>query len=297
MIDFQQLVLDEVKKDNDNKYKGIIEQSRELYMAVAGTLTKFTVQDNKVCHKEVLAGKSSQEEADTRFVTYASLAKTRGHDTVRVHTPDSDVFFILQLHHEVLKDINIEHAYGVGKNKRLLKLWEVRRASGYTDAQWDAIVCWHVDSGVDSTSRPAWYRVIPNFERMVKSDAYVKAYSTLGKSLDHSTIDFDTLEKFLCETYGGKNKFTKLNDLRAHMLITKCNGDLRNVKPMDLARLPPCFANFKQHILRVNYQLFIWRKANQASPNIPSPVGHGWKLVDGVLYPRWSEHEDETLHP
>ena len=41
---------------------------------------------------------SDQEETDTRVILYCAYAQKQGYETVRIRSPDSDIFFIL-LHH------------------------------------------------------------------------------------------------------------------------------------------------------------------------------------------------------
>jgi len=45
-------------------------------------------------------------------------------------------------------------------------------------------------------------------------------------------------------------------------------------------QLPPCVDCLKLHAQRANYQAAIWRRSLQPSPEVPTPVDHGW-LLDG----------------
>ena len=41
---------------------------------------------------------------------------------------------------------------------------------------------------------------------------------------------------------------------------------------------------------RANYQALIWKKADQATPSIPGPDGHGWNnSVEGELETCWMD--------
>ena len=43
------------------------------------------------------------------------------------------------------------------------------------------------------------------------------------------------------------------------------------------------------HVRRANYQALIWKKADQATPSIPRPNGHGWNTnVEGELEICWT---------
>ncbi|CAM4730908.1 unnamed protein product [Leuciscus chuanchicus] len=43
-------------------------------------------------------------------------------------------------------------------------------------------------------------------------------------------------------------------------------------------RLPPCKDSLRQHTLRANYQAGIWKRGSEKDPQVPSPVGRGWKM-------------------
>ena len=55
--------------------------------------------------------------------------------------------------------------------------------------------------------------------------------------------------------------------------------------------LPPTDDALKFHVIRVNYQLFIWKKALVAKPTIPPPTGNTWHLEDDILVPTLTEKE------
>ena len=58
---------------------------------------------------------------------------------------------------------------------------------------------------------------------------------------------------------------------------------------VDLSLLPPCRSSLKMHIRRANYQCLIWCKAEQATPDIPPPDGHGWYQENGKLAYQWTD--------
>ena len=51
-------------------------------------------------------------------------------------------------------------------------------------------------------------------------------------------------------------------------------------KGADSLQLPPTDDAFQQHLLRANYQSAVWRQALEATPELPSPDGHGWSVDD-----------------
>ena len=62
-------------------------------------------------------------------------------------------------------------------------------------------------------------------------------------------------------------------------LLRDCSAEpgevLTSYNVVDISLLPPCRENLKMHVRRANYQAPIWKKADQATPSIPGPDGHG----------------------
>ena len=52
----------------------------------------------KVTKVEIFELKSDQEESDTRVVLYAAYGVENGYNSIKIRSPDTDIFFIL-LHH------------------------------------------------------------------------------------------------------------------------------------------------------------------------------------------------------
>jgi hypothetical protein len=50
-------------------------------------------------------------------------------------------------------------------------------------------------------------------------------------------------------------------------------------KDSSLVKLPPSEAAFRQHILRVAFQVYAWTHANEAKPPPRSPLEYGWRNV------------------
>ena len=54
-------------------------------------------------------------------------------------------------------------------------------------------------------------------------------------------------------------------------------------------RLPPSEAAFKQHMLRVSFQVHVWINAGLAKPPPRSPFEYGWEKSGNVLKPIFFE--------
>ena len=78
----------------------------------------------------------------------------------------------------------------------------------------------------------------------------------------------DKLEAFTCLLYAPKLSSTRINELRYHLK----KGEIES------HQLPPCKDCLVQHTLRANYQAEIWQRCLQQDPQVPSPIGRGWKL-------------------
>ena len=49
--------------------------------------------------------------------------------------------------------------------------------------------------------------------------------------------------------------------------------------------LPPSSHCLDHHIDRANYQALIWKRAIQANPSYPSPIGNGWEMREETMEP------------
>jgi hypothetical protein len=111
-----------------------------------------------------------------------------------------------------------------------------------------------------------------------KSPELVPTLAHLGDSWDILEELINSLEAFTCVIYG-KPRFTGANDLRYYMVKEKCGeGEYLNAEiNVDLAAIPPCRCNLKEHIKKCNYQVSIWKHGLEQHPEIPTPsAGLGW---------------------
>ena len=79
------------------------------------------------------------------------------------------------------------------------------------------------------------------------------------------------LEAFTCLLYAHKESSTKINDLGYHLFCVK-RGEIES------HQLSPCMDCLVKHAQRANYQAAIWRRCLEQDPQVPSPVGKGWKI-------------------
>ena len=60
-------------------------------------------------------------------------------------------------------------------------------------------------------------------------------------------------------------------------------------KDSSLVKLPPSEAAFRQHILRVAFQVYVWTHANEAKPPPRSPLEYEWRYENKYLMPTYFE--------
>ncbi|KAL9977454.1 hypothetical protein ACROYT_G014858 [Oculina patagonica] len=103
-----------------------------------------------------------------------------------------------------------------------------------------------------------------------------EALTDLGNEWDPAPILMDKLEEFTCLLYSTNTVTTKVNDLKYQLFCTR--GEIES------HQLPACRDCLVKQAKRANYQTAIWKKCLQQDPQVPSPVGRGWKIdnKDGV---------------
>ena len=76
----------------------------------------------------------------------------------------------------------------------------------------------------------------------------------------------------------GKQNCTSLNSLRAHKS--------KSIMKVSTKRMPPTNDSFHQHVLRCQFQLITWKKANMPLQVLPDPDSFGYcRNPDGTIDP------------
>ena len=229
--------------------------------------------------------RSNQEETDSRVVLYCAYAAQQEYQYVRVRTPDSDIFWIL-LHHARNIDITILFDTGHGNKKRLINI--TRLSQHYSEQMCEAMLGLHAFTGCDSVSSFKGVGKIRPLKLLLKSPAHCDSLKHLGEDWNVDENLISGCEKFTCALYG-KARYDSVDEVRAIMLKSKCEGDITVNSTIDISRLPPSKACLREHIARANFQTRIWKTANVAISEIPKPwEGHGW-LENGE--PLWCDND------
>ena len=107
--------------------------NRKVILVSEGQGYLLQSRDGEIVEKQLLHNLTSdQEETDTRIILYCIHAQVLGYATVRIRSPDTDVFFIA-LHYALTLDIKILFDTGSGNRRRLLNVSELASELGQPD--------------------------------------------------------------------------------------------------------------------------------------------------------------------
>lgn len=108
--------------------------------------------------------------------------------------------------------------------------------------------------------------------KLVMSDKEsCKTFTKLGDEWQLTQDLLQKLEASTCKLYALKTPTTTVSDLRYQLFCTR-KGEIES------HQLPPCRDCLVKHAQRANYQAAIWKRCLHQDPQVPSPIGRGWKL-------------------
>ena len=198
---------------------------------------------------EMLELRSNQEEADTRIIIHSIVAADSGAKTIIVCSPDIDIFVLL-LHHRT--NIKAEEIYFLtGREAKHINLTRYIPIHILYDKlqrnQHSILLSAYCLTGCDTTSSFHGHGKKSSFRLLMKNAENFQVLATLGSG----TLS-DEQEKVCMEFVGslyGKSRCQSLNKLRAE----------KSDKGIKAKKLPSTEYSFHQHVLRVEYQLCIWK--------------------------------------
>ena len=249
---------------------------------------ELTSKDGESVQKtEVLELMSDQEETDTRVVIYAMYGSSKGYKSLRVRSPDSDIFFIL-LHHAQRIQSELYFDTGSGNKRRLINVSKL--AIKYGPQNCSALLGLHAFTGCDTTSSFKGIAKVKPLKLMLKKSKFESEFAKLGESWEVPDDLIVELESFTCGMYCN-TKISSVDSLCLSILTKKCGNPekLDPRKTVDLTTLPPCSSTLLQHIRRANYQVAVWKGADDQFLEVPPAEGHGWVAGDLGLEPLWCE--------
>lgn len=108
-------------------------------------------------------------------------------------------------------------------------------------------------------------------------------------SRDDEITAVDASRHFIASAYDHKDKFKG-----THTSLNKLCVRLAATRSVPIAKLPPCEDSSLQHVKRATWQTKIQTSAHLSKPEVPSPVGHGWKMQDDIVVPVFFENQPWT---
>lgn len=162
----------------------------------------------------------------------------------------------------------------------------------FTQEYCTALTALHAFTHCDSTSAFKGTGKVKPIKVMQKNPRFQRLLAKLEEEWCIPEEVISGLEAFTCAIYG-RSRVTSVDELRCILIKEKCeskSGKLRDLQNIDLCSFPPCRRALIRHIHRTNYQMAIWRRANEPIIEVPSATdGHGWSNVDGEMVPLWYE--------
>ena len=129
----------------------------------------------------------------------------------------------------------------------------------------------HAFTGCDSVSAFAGKGKAQALKLMLSDKESSETFTELGQEWDLCPDLMKKLETLTCRLYAPRTTIETVNDLRYQLFCAK-KGEIES------HQLPPCRDCLMKHSQRANYQAGIWRRCLSQEPQVPSPVGRGWKI-------------------
>lgn len=112
---------------------------------------------------------------------------------------------------------------------------------------------------------------------VAKAQGYLESCAKIGHSIPPVENLSEEIQKYVCALYGQKD-VCEVNIARYNLFkLGKFAED----------NIPPNDDTLHQHLLRANFQAYIWKHSLSNVLNLPSPCESGWTLEDGELVIRW----------
>lgn len=225
----------------------------------------------------LLLFRSTQEEADTRLILHAYHAGRSGCPTIVISSDDTDVFILcLAFKNSIPSTIYMK--CGTKARTRYVDIAQVVQCHGPELCR--CLPGLHAFTGCDSVSAFCGKGKLAALKLAKQHSEFRELFQALGTEWDVTEEQFSRLQKFTCSMYCSNPGTNDVNDLRYRLFCSK-KGEI------DSSQLPPCVDTLRKHCNRANYQTAIWCRSLQCSPEVPSPVGHGWSLEGDELTIDW----------
>lgn len=237
---------------------------KELYVTTESSCFKITSHASE----EVPALQCKQEEADGRLLLHASHASKEGYTSVMICSEDTDVFIMsVAFASEIPSSLFIKCG-----SKNRTKVIDVNRVANVCGSDvCKAVIGMHAYTGCDSVSAFAGRGKAQALKLVISDKQTRETFTEVGEEWELSPDLLKRLEAVTCKLYASKTTTTTVNELRYQLFCAK-RGEIES------HQLPPCRDCLAKHSQRANYQAATWKRCLLQNPQVPSPVGRGWKI-------------------
>ena len=171
--------------------------------------------------------------------------------------------------------MNYQHRGHCRKHCQNLNLHEFPKESLLS-----ALAEFHSFTGCDTVSAFAGQEKIKQLMLMMKSKDYIEMFASFGSGIEMDDLLINWLNRFVCYMYSWKGK-DSVNNIRYQKYCQ------RGAK-IACKKLPPSGDVLQLHILRANYQVFIWQQSLLAQQTENDPLQNGWSLdEEGCFNIKW----------
>ena len=265
-----------VKNWTQDKHHEVIGK-RKLYCTLGKECLCIKVDDTTVPPSVICTPQPdlncSHEEADTRMMLHAKYASQVNQEPILLRCPDTDV---LKLAVYTCDEHPMPMVFRVLENKvyRYISVTSITHRLGSAVVR--GLPGMHAFSGCDSTSQFAGHGKKKSMKLLIEDAEFRSSMATLGDTFQLSPSTLEKGEQVICTLY--KSKLKRTNQVR---------NERWNRSTKDITKLPPTQDSAIQHLKRANYQAAIWKRCLEPHPNVPSPHGHGWEVIDDDISIVW----------
>ena len=263
-----QLMLDILS--NEESVDSILQlEEKKFIMIVQGKAVQLTSDGLTVSNEEMNSLYSTQEETDTRVVLYILYALQKGYKCAVIRSPDTDILLILLYYAPKFHPLVVLFDTGKGANRRVINVTDLAEELG--PAYCEALLGLHCFTGEDCNCAFKGQGKLKPLKKMLKMPRYQETFRALGNSWSVSDKVLSDLEQFTCFMYG-QPKVTSVNKVRSIMVKTATGGtssSLKQMKKVDLSKMPPCRSSLIPHIKRANFRNRLFKLSHEPTPEIP----------------------------
>ena len=159
-----------------------------LWCKVMSTYWRVKMWDDSEENKRFLRFSLTRKRQIPRVILYCAYAQKRGYETVRIRSPDSDIFFIL-LHHVSKFDIKIlldtGSGTGSGNNRKLIDISDLSKV--YGQELCTALMSLHAFTHCDTSAFKGIGKIRP-IKLLLKHKGFQDALSKLGDTWEESVV-------------------------------------------------------------------------------------------------------------